>query len=399
MKHKTLYHNGEIYTCNLRDEVTRAMVVQESRILYVGTYREACRLLDDDTEMVDLQGKAIIPGFFDSLLHLQGSDEPYDTAPPLLISDDELTQKANDFSKECAMRGITSVCCPTDFGAETVRTVTRSALKGNLSVRATLLVGDPHNPIATEALHHRLLDCGICTGLGDGFVRIGAAVVCPRDKSTMENNISRLIEAGMQLHFHTESERELADVLSAYEWARQREGAIKRAKVTVNFPIFEKTAERIISLGLVVVTSPLLWWENDIEENTIVPVRYFTDRLATVTVASEARHSKHLYPMAAVQALVTAQPPEGALSLPQALRACTYGGAYASFAEDRVGSLEWGKYADYCLLSSSLSDISPLEIQGVTVEKTFIGGKAVYQSAAHKGEKDTLYRFPSAFAK
>ncbi|MBO7150930.1 MAG: hypothetical protein J6V82_04185, partial [Clostridia bacterium] len=130
MKHKTLYHNGEIYTCNLRDEVARAMVVQENQILYVGPYREACRLLDDDTAVVDLDGKAVIPGFFDSFAHLQGDDLLHETADSLLKDDVSLSQKAMQFSKECASRGVTSVCCPTDYGADTVRTITRCALKG-----------------------------------------------------------------------------------------------------------------------------------------------------------------------------------------------------------------------------------------------------------------------------
>ncbi|MBO5789864.1 MAG: amidohydrolase family protein [Clostridia bacterium] len=397
MKHKTLYHNGEIYTCNLRDEVARAMVVQENQILYVGPYREACRLLDDDTAVVDLDGKAVIPGFFDSFAHLQGDDLAHETADSLLKDDVSLSQKAMQFSKECAARGVTSVCCPTDYGADTVRTVTRCALKGNLAVRASLLVGDPKNAVATEALHHRLLDCGICTGLGDGFVRIGAAVVCANDDQALENNVARLLEAGMQLYFHTENEKELEQALSVYDAARHGEGVIKRAKVTVNFPIGEKLAERIITSGLMIVTSPMLWWEKGAKEAPL-PLRMLSER-GTLSVASFATQSHHVCPMSAVQILVTAKDP---LSLPQALRACTYGGAYAAFAEDKVGSLEWGKAADFCLLSSSLAAISPQSLEDVFIEKTVIDGKVIYEKSRTKHSPyahSASYRFPTSFSK
>ena len=102
--------------------------------------------------------------------------------------------------------------------------------------------------------------------------------------------------------------------------------------------------------------------------------------------------------MKAVQMLLEA---EQGLSISQALRACTFGGAFASFAESKVGSIEWGKSADFCLLSSSLQAISLERMDSVFVEKTFIGGKPVYERTTFSllEERSKVSRFPTPFSK
>ncbi len=66
------------------------------------------------------------------------------------------------------------------------------------------------------------------------------------------------------------------------------------------------------------------------------------------------------------------------VSVPEALRALTWAGAYASFAEDRLGSLEVGKLADLLVLSDDLLRISPEALKDVRVELTMIGGRIVH---------------------
>ena len=68
--------------------------------------------------------------------------------------------------------------------------------------------------------------------------------------------------------------------------------------------------------------------------------------------------------------------PEGERT--EALRALTWAGAYASFAEDRLGSLEVGKLADLLVLSDDLLRISPEALKDVRVELTMIGGRIVH---------------------
>ncbi|PSJ36941.1 amidohydrolase [Allosphingosinicella deserti] len=71
--------------------------------------------------------------------------------------------------------------------------------------------------------------------------------------------------------------------------------------------------------------------------------------------------------------------PEQRLSLEQALRAFTQGAAYAGFAEDRIGSLEKGKFADFVLIDRDIfADASPEQIRETKVVETWIAGNRAW---------------------
>jgi predicted amidohydrolase YtcJ len=67
--------------------------------------------------------------------------------------------------------------------------------------------------------------------------------------------------------------------------------------------------------------------------------------------------------------------PEQRLSLENAVRAFTLGAAYAGFAEDRIGSLEKGKFADFVLIDRDIfADAAPAQIRDTKVVETWIAG-------------------------
>ena len=70
--------------------------------------------------------------------------------------------------------------------------------------------------------------------------------------------------------------------------------------------------------------------------------------------------------------------PEESLAVEEALRMYTVTAAYASFSEEKKGSIETGKFADLVILSDDLFDVSPDEIKRVRVEMTIVDGKTVY---------------------
>ena len=59
-----------------------------------------------------------------------------------------------------------------------------------------------------------------------------------------------------------------------------------------------------------------------------------------------------------------------------ALRAYTAANAYAGYQEDRLGTLEAGKLADFVVLSENLLEIEPQRIPAVEVLGTYVDGKA-----------------------
>lgn len=67
------------------------------------------------------------------------------------------------------------------------------------------------------------------------------------------------------------------------------------------------------------------------------------------------------------------------LTVEEALRTYTMNAAYASFEEDKKGTIEVGKFADITVLSDDLLRISPEKIKEVKVEMTIVGGKIVYK--------------------
>lgn len=71
--------------------------------------------------------------------------------------------------------------------------------------------------------------------------------------------------------------------------------------------------------------------------------------------------------------------PEERVTRGQALAGFTTGAAYASFAEDRVGSLTPGHRADFILVDTDPLLASPAQIRGSIVQETWVGGYRVYE--------------------
>jgi predicted amidohydrolase YtcJ len=73
--------------------------------------------------------------------------------------------------------------------------------------------------------------------------------------------------------------------------------------------------------------------------------------------------------------------PEQALTRKEALKGYTIGPAYAAFLEDKVGSLEVGKYADLVVFDRDILEIDPMEILQTNVVFTIVDGRVVYENA------------------
>ena len=74
--------------------------------------------------------------------------------------------------------------------------------------------------------------------------------------------------------------------------------------------------------------------------------------------------------------------PEQKITVEDALRAYTAGGAYASFDEKDRGTLERGKLADFVLIDRDLTRVAPETIRDAHVMLTVVGGRIVYERPA-----------------
>ena len=72
--------------------------------------------------------------------------------------------------------------------------------------------------------------------------------------------------------------------------------------------------------------------------------------------------------------------PQEKLTAFEALRGFTLDAAYAGFAETQVGSLAVGKRADFVVLTEDPLAIAPNGLRNLTVQATYVDGKAVYRA-------------------
>ena len=66
---KKAFINGNIYTVNEKQPIAEAVLVENDRILFVGSTEEVKKMSNDSTEIIDLKGKFMMPGFNDAHLH------------------------------------------------------------------------------------------------------------------------------------------------------------------------------------------------------------------------------------------------------------------------------------------------------------------------------------------
>ena len=67
-----LFTNGVVYTANQTQQVVTSIGITNDRLVYVGNAKDADSLIATETEIIDLNGKMIIPGLHDVHIHLAG---------------------------------------------------------------------------------------------------------------------------------------------------------------------------------------------------------------------------------------------------------------------------------------------------------------------------------------
>ena len=79
--------------------------------------------------------------------------------------------------------------------------------------------------------------------------------------------------------------------------------------------------------------------------------------------------------------------PKEAITLEEAVQVVTINSARILGADDKIGSIEAGKFADMIILDRNLFQIEPTEIGQTLVNYTMLGGKIVYVRAI-QGDED-----------
>ncbi|MEH7610268.1 amidohydrolase [Gottfriedia acidiceleris] len=96
---KTALLNGEVITVNSKNEVFEACLIEGNKIAAVGTTEEIKNYITTSTEVIDLHGRSVLPGFIDAHMHLflYGNTLMHlDCKNPTINSIEELKDKLAD---------------------------------------------------------------------------------------------------------------------------------------------------------------------------------------------------------------------------------------------------------------------------------------------------------------
>lgn len=99
---KRIYFGGKINTLNGNNDVVEAILIEDDKIIKVGTEAEVLKLRDEATELVDLEGKAMFPGFIDPHSHygIQSVLAAFKSLAPSPIGDVESIERMIEVMRE-----------------------------------------------------------------------------------------------------------------------------------------------------------------------------------------------------------------------------------------------------------------------------------------------------------
>lgn len=333
-------------------------------------------------------------------------------------TEDELIEAIKAAMRYAAENGVTSV---QDMSASpTVLAAYQRLLdRGELTVRIYA-----HQPLANW---DRLAKVGVRAGFGGDKLRIGGLKGfadgslgsttalffdpyldepetrgLPSDEmipeSKMLANILAADRAGLQIAVHAIGDRANKTILDMFARAETENGArdrrfrIEHAQHLRKEEIAEFGRRRVIaSMQPYHAIDDGRWAENRIgpeRARGTYAFRSLLDGGATLAFGSDWFVAP-MEPLMGIYAAVTRRTldekrpggwvPEEKISVAEAVRAFTYGSAYAAFEEKIKGAIEPGKLADMAVLSENIFAIDPVQIRQVKVVMTIFDGRVVFE--------------------
>lgn len=330
------------------------------------------------------------------------------------IETDELARMIGEASRRYLAAGLTTICDPQVTSRE-MRAYRLARASGDLPIR-TVMLPLSHQLDELEAI-------GLVGPMGDEHLRIGAmkfytdgaitggtAVFSQpmgsrgqypgtlyHQPAELASLLRRAAGAGWQLAIHTMGDRAMGIMLDAVEaaMAAAPDGDLRHRIEHATWPTPEQLA-RIARLGMVPVTQPGSIaelgdiWRDHLGERVhhAMPLRDQLELGIRPAISSDAFVQSYR-PLDTIAAAMQRITPSGfevgadqRITVEEALAAHTINAARAIHMEDRIGSIEVGKLADFAVVDGDLLAAPAEALRSLPVWMTVVGGEVLYGSAA-----------------
>ncbi len=224
----------------------------------------------------------------------------------------------------------------------------------------------------------------------------GSLGILLMEPETLKEYIVETHKAGLQSATHSIGDRAIDINMDAIEAALEEHPVEDhRHRIEHCTHCGPKQLERLKKLKVVAAESNYIWNFGDAykyqfgteRSRWLYPYRSFKEYGIVASSNSDYGGGPwHGNPILGIYAMVTRRTEGGdtigenqSVDVMEAIRTYTINGAYASFDEDKLGSIEEEKLADMIVLNEDITSIDADRIKDVFVLKTILGGKTVYE--------------------
>ncbi|PIV26761.1 MAG: hypothetical protein COS37_04745 [Anaerolineae bacterium CG03_land_8_20_14_0_80_58_20] len=394
----------------------QAIAIQGEMIIAVGTDDEILTLSGPETQIIDLQGQTIMPGFVDAHDHVFNDAGKKDMS----------MEQSQQMALEYGITTLANMYNPPDVLDE-MRAFQQA---GKLKIRTSLyltysgpcgeIIGDWHKDVAPTRNSGEMLRIGGMKMTADGGVCGKAALSTAYpdggfgDLWFTQDQINQIVAdaqaAGYQVAIHAQGDRAIEQAQNAIAFALNGKPNTYRHRIEHNPFARPDLLSRYSEIGIVPIafgayptcaeihdsyyssffgTEPMPYLENwraFLDANPGLPVAWHSD-----WPYASMNTFLNLYSYVTRQEVDTegniCMPPEWlashAISVDEALPMMTINAAYALFRETEVGSLKAGKFADLLIISDDPTAINPNDLINLQVWMTMVGGKVEFCADEH----------------
>lgn len=343
-----------------------------------------------------------------------------DTSAFVRFRKEDLIQGIKNCSDELVKNGITTVHDAGVDGPMAMQMVEHASREGLIKPRLYMMIADLSGVEQTKYLLDCFIRAGVTTGFGNDHFSFGPVKVLTDGSSsgptcvmkepfshnpdlkgfqlcTPEESrkiLEKAHETGYQITGHAQGDYSIEKLIDVIDSAiKQNPRNDCRPRIEHAGLMNPELIRRMKETGIIPTPNPGFIEVNGSDYklfygdrvNYMYPLKSYLDNGIKAAIGSDAPVN-FFNPMLALYGAVTRKDSKTGevigedqrIGMLDAIRMYTYNGAYASFEEDKKGSIEPGKFADLIVLSEDILSVDPENLKEVKVDMTMIDGEILY---------------------